>query len=183
MLASQGVTPDVVPAAQKGQAYRMILDQMIVEKILTKKSADVAVTDDEVNATFEKVKSNFGSPEELKSQLEKNGQTEEAVKKDIRTSLREQKWIEAQVKDAAKVTDAEAQDFYAKNPAQFEKPEEVRASHILIKVDQDAKPADVVAKEKQAAGIAARVKAGEDFAKLATELSEDPSAKQNKGDL
>jgi parvulin-like peptidyl-prolyl isomerase len=62
-------------------------------------------------------------------------------------------------------------------------PEQVRASHILVKVPEDAKPETVVEKEKAAQAIAARVKKGEDFAALAKELSEDPSAKQNSGDL
>ncbi len=59
----------------------------------------------------------------------------------------------------------------------------MRASHILIKVPPDAKPEVVVEKKKAAQAIADRVKKGEDFAKLAKELSEDPSAKENSGDL
>jgi parvulin-like peptidyl-prolyl isomerase len=53
----------------------------------------------------------------------------------------------------------------------------------LISVPQDAKPEVVVEKEKAAKAIADRVKKGEAFDKLAKELSEDPSAKQNSGDL
>jgi parvulin-like peptidyl-prolyl isomerase len=59
----------------------------------------------------------------------------------------------------------------------------VRASHILVTVAADAKPENVTEKEKAAQAILERVKKGEDFATLASELSEDPSAKQNKGDL
>jgi len=59
----------------------------------------------------------------------------------------------------------------------------VRASHILIAVPADANEAQVDEKKKAAEAITVRVKGGEAFDKLAAELSEDPSAKQNSGDL
>ena len=81
------------------------------------------------------------------------------------------------------MADKDAEEFYKKNPDQFKQPEQVRASHILVKLEKDAKPEVVAEKEKAAKAIAARVKKGEAFDKLAQELSEDPSAKQNSGDL
>jgi peptidyl-prolyl cis-trans isomerase SurA len=61
--------------------------------------------------------------------------------------------------------------------------EEVRASHILISLKPDATPADTLKAFNKITEIRNRVIAGEDFAKLAEELSDDPSAKANKGDL
>jgi peptidyl-prolyl cis-trans isomerase C len=183
VLAAQGIPAGQLPEAQKAQGYRMILDDLILEKLVTKRAADAKVTDEEINATIERIKSNFGSEEELKAQIAKNGQTFDQVKNDIRASLQQQHWLDEQIKGKAEVTDADAETFYKANPDQFQKPEQVRASHILVKVEQDAKPEVVVQKEKQAQTIADRVKKGEDFNKVATELSEDPSAKQNGGDL
>lgn len=54
----------------------------------------------------------------------------------------------------------------------------VNASHVLINFGTDT-----AAAKKQAEDILKRAKSGEDFAKLAFELSQDPSAKQNSGDL
>jgi peptidyl-prolyl cis-trans isomerase SurA len=61
--------------------------------------------------------------------------------------------------------------------------QEVRASHILINLKPDAFPADTLAAFNKLADIKKRIVAGEDFEKLARELSEDPSAKYNGGDL
>jgi peptidyl-prolyl cis-trans isomerase SurA len=61
--------------------------------------------------------------------------------------------------------------------------QEVKASHILINLKPDAFPADTLAAYNKIADIKKRVLAGEDFEKLARELSEDPSAKYNGGDL
>lgn len=60
---------------------------------------------------------------------------------------------------------------------------DVRASHILVKVDQDALPKDTLAAYNKAISIRERILKGEDFGKLAQELSDDPSAKENAGDL
>jgi peptidyl-prolyl cis-trans isomerase SurA len=61
--------------------------------------------------------------------------------------------------------------------------EEVRAAHILVTVKADALPADTLAAYSKILQIKKRVEGGEDFEKLARELSEDPSAKYNGGDL
>ena len=132
---------------------------------------------------LDRITKNFGSPEEMKKQIEAHGQTLDQVKNDIRGSIRQEHWIEAQIKGKADVTDAEAEDFYKKNPEKFRQPEEVRASHILVATPEDAKPEVIAEKQKQAQALAERVKKGEDFNKLAEQLSEDPSAKENKGDL
>lgn len=183
MLARQGAKPDDVPEDQRSKIFHMILDQMIMSKIVEKRSADLKVPEAEVTSEIDKIKAQIGSEEEFKNQLTKSGQTLDAVKENIRTHLRQQHWVESQVKGDKKVTDADAEDYYKKNPDDFKQPEEVRASHILIAVPQDAKPEVVVEKEKVAKAAAARVKGGEDFAKVAKELSEDPGSKETGGDL
>ncbi len=73
---------------------------------------------------------------------------------------------------------------------------DVRASHILIKVDKDASPKDTLAAYEKAIAARNRILAGEDFGTVAAELSDDPSARDreeipgkqafrqgNKGDL
>ena len=183
VLAARQMKPDSIPAEQRMQGYRMILDEIIIDKLISKRAAETPVTDEEMKAQWERIKGNFGSEDELKKQVEAAGETLEKVKKGLHDRLAEEHWLDEQIKDKVNVTDAEAEDFYKKNPDAFKKPEEVRASHILVKVEKDAKPEVVEEKKKAAQAIADRVKKGEDFAKLAKELSEDPSAKQNSGDL
>jgi peptidyl-prolyl cis-trans isomerase SurA len=60
---------------------------------------------------------------------------------------------------------------------------EVRASHILILVDENATPEDTLKAYKKIQDIKSKVDKGENFEELAVQLSEDPSAKDNKGDL
>jgi peptidyl-prolyl cis-trans isomerase SurA len=60
---------------------------------------------------------------------------------------------------------------------------ERRASHIMIRVEENAPAADSLAAFKKATQIRERLLKEESFSALARELSEDPSAKDNGGDL
>ncbi len=60
---------------------------------------------------------------------------------------------------------------------------EVKAAHILLTCDENAAPEDTLKAYNKIVDIRNRVLKGEDFGKLAVEFSQDPSAKDNKGDL
>lgn len=61
--------------------------------------------------------------------------------------------------------------------------EEVRASHILIRTDAKANPADTLKAYNKILALKKRIEKGENFGEVAKMESEDPSAKQNRGDL
>lgn len=183
ILAQQGATLEQVPAEMKAGLYRQVLDGVIVERLVTREAAKVEVTAEEVKTEFDKFKGRFPNEEEMKAQLAKAGQTPESIQGQIQKFLQQNKWIDSKIGGKIEVTEADAQDFYKSNAEQFKTPEEVRASHILVKCGQDAKDDEVKTKRDAANKILDRVKKGEDFGTLAGELSEDPSAKQNKGDL
>ena len=60
---------------------------------------------------------------------------------------------------------------------------EINGSHILFLIDENASPADTLKAYNKAIAVRKRIESGEDFGNLAVEFSEDPSAKENKGNL
>ena len=88
----------------------------------------------------------------------------------------------AEVKPEAAVTDAEVAKYYQANTDKYSLPERRQARHILIKTTAADNAEQKAAKRKQIDEIAAKIKAGDDFAELAKSRSEDSSAKQG-GDL
>jgi peptidyl-prolyl cis-trans isomerase D len=93
------------------------------------------------------------------------------------------KATDAQVKDFTAKNGARIAEYYKANPAKYDKKKRVRARHILVRVDPNAPKAADDAAKKKVEDVAARVKKGEDFAKLAQEVSDDPGSKDRGGDL
>ena len=81
------------------------------------------------------------------------------------------------------ITDEDVKTYYKANENAFKTQEMVKARHILIKVDKSATEEEKKKAREKAEGILKKIKAGEDFAKLATESSDDPGSKVKGGDL
>lgn len=81
------------------------------------------------------------------------------------------------------VSDADAEQYYKEQGQEFETPHQVRVSHILVRVPETGGSAAEDKARAKAADAIRRVKAGEAFAKVAKELSEDPGSTANGGDL
>jgi peptidyl-prolyl cis-trans isomerase D len=84
-----------------------------------------------------------------------------------------------QVRQQVTLSDADFQASYQQNIAQYTTPEQLAASHILFRLED--KEEDAV--RKQAEEVLKRARAGEDFAALAKEFSEDDSNNMNGGSL
>jgi peptidyl-prolyl cis-trans isomerase C len=82
----------------------------------------------------------------------------------------------------AALTDAEMHKVYDEAVKQMGEEKEVHARHILFRAAAGDEKASKEAEDKIKAVIA-RLKKGEDFVKVAGELTEDPSGKANGGDL
>lgn len=123
--------------------------------------------------------------ERVNRQMKVQGQTREQWEKQEVERATVQAVLERELKVA--VTDDAVKKFYDENPTRFEEPEMVRASHILLSTLDSATRQPLsdekkAAKRKQAEDLLKRARAGEDFAKLAREFSEDPGSKEKGGE-
>jgi len=111
-----------------------------------------------------------GDTAALKKQLAAQGYTGATFHDDIKAQLL-QEALFAKAASAAPVTAADVQKYYDDNKSQYSVPESRQVRHILVKTKAEAD--DVIA----------RLGNGEDFAKLAKELSQDPGSKNSGGEL
>jgi peptidyl-prolyl cis-trans isomerase D len=79
--------------------------------------------------------------------------------------------------------DADARRLYDERKSVYDVPERIRARHVLIQAAKDAPPDAVAAAEARAGQALERLKGGEDFAKVAGELSNDEGSRAAGGDL
>ncbi|MDD5285431.1 MAG: peptidylprolyl isomerase [Desulfuromonadaceae bacterium] len=104
-----------------------------------------------------------------KDGLDKGPDIEEKLQ-DLRKRLIVESFLKKKVEAGAQVSDADLQKFYEQNKDKFKAPEQMKASHILVKTEKEAK------------NILAQIKAGGNFEELAKKNSVDSSSAKG-GDL
>lgn len=183
-LGASGMNPDELDPAQKMAGYREILDQLIVDKLVARKASSVEIKDADLEKEISQVKGQFPNEDAFKAAMQKEGETETSFRENVKRMLQQRQWMEQKVGDKAEVPAADVQKFYEQNKKEFEHPELVRASHILILTPENADEKTVAEKKKAAEAALVRVtKKKEDFTAVAKEVSEEPGAKQSGGDL
>ena len=84
---------------------------------------------------------------------------------------------------AQPIADADAEAYYKEHGAEFEKPRRARASHVLVRVPPTGGSEAENKSRAKVDEVIKRARAGEDFAKLAREISEDTATAAQGGDL
>lgn len=92
-------------------------------------------------------------------------------------------YLKKEVVQKVTVPENELKQYYDTHPEEFKVPEMVKARHILIRVAPGATEEDKKKAREKAEDILKRIKSGEDFEKIAGEVSEDPGSKTKGGDL
>ncbi len=173
-----------IPAEKRDEVFRAALDQLITYNVLKQEAAarKLTVPEADVDAQVAQMQKQFPNEAEFNKALAARNATVAQLKADARVDMTINKLMEAELATATAATDADAQDFYAKNPDKFKQGETLRASHILIEAKEGVDEATRKAARAKIDGILKRAKGGEDFAALARENSADGSAAQG-GDL
>lgn len=155
-----------------------VLEDMITDRLLIDyaKESGYSIDDESVTGEIASIKEQFGSTEEYEAALEAQGFTEEVLEREIRKGLTIERMLETTITSKIAVTDEEIAEFYSAHPEYFQTPESVTASHIIITVDpEDSDQAKEEAREKIEA-IREELVNGADFAAVAREKSQGPSA-------
>jgi len=183
--ASQGKT---IPAEQLVLYEAKALETMIDVQLLDQQAndADKATGAQKADKAMAILLKRAGSQDMLNMQLTAAGTSESQFRKKVADEATATAALQRNL--GINVSDAEIQKYYDGHPQNFEEPEMVHVRHILfLTIDpQTHEPLadDVVAqKQKEASQVLAKARAGADFAKLAEQYSEDPTTKDNGGDL
>lgn len=173
------------PGANPAELQKMALDNLIDQQVLVRTAEKMGLgpSDEDFQSAVSQIASQFPDPAAFDQAIQQQGMTRADFDKNFRNELTIQKLIEVAFQDTVEVTEAEARAYYDANAQEFKTPETVHARHILIRVEPTAPPeADAAAKTRAQAALD-RVKKGEDFIKVADEVTEDPSGKGRGGDL
>lgn len=184
--AAQGQT---APEAERQRMEADILERLVVTQILIGKATaeDKAKAKELAGKVVGGYRDRARTEERFTAQLKAMGLTEEGFRGQVLDQAVCEQVLDRELRAKLNIGADQAKKFYDENPAQFQEPDRVRAAHILISTQdaasgQSLPDAKVKEKKEFAEKILARAKAGEDFAKLAKEFSDDPGSKDSSGE-
>ena len=169
---------------ERSQIKKQVLENLIARELLYQESQKkgIKVDQQEIDAQLTGLKGRFPNEAEFKNALSRNNLTEADLRSQFERDLAIKKLLDGQIGDKSAVSEKETRAYYDSNLETFKKPEQVRASHILIKVDPGADEAKKAEARTKIESLQTKLKKGEDFGALAKEYSEGPSGPKG-GDL
>lgn len=158
-----------------------VLNQLIARQLLLQEAdrLKMTVSDADFDEAQAKLEASLPPGVTLAEILERRNVTQEQFRQDFGKEVLVSRLIEEATSNKTAVTEAEIEAFYTENKERFTTPETATARHILIAVKEGD---DKEAKKAEADAIVERLKAGEDFAKLVEEKSDDPGSKSTGGE-
>jgi peptidyl-prolyl cis-trans isomerase C len=174
----------VVGDSELGEVKKNVLEGLINKELIYQESkktgfeVERSILEDRLKA----MKARFPDEAQFKAALAGMSLSEKTLMEQIEKGLAIQHLIDEKFARKIIVSESETRAFYDTQPDLFKRQEELNASHILIKVSQDADASQKASAKKKIQNIQKRLENGEDFAVLAKALSEGPSAPRG-GDL
>ena len=169
-----------LPELQLAKIQNDVLESLIDREVLFQESQKkgIEVKADEISDQLKKIKQRYPDETQFAEMLKGIGLTESDVQTQIKRGMAIQQLIDKEVGEKVKISDEESKQYYDTHPEFFKQPEQVNASHILIKVDENASEAQKAEARKKIQEVQQKLQKGEDFATLAKTYSEGPSAPQ-----
>jgi len=157
------------------------LERLIDVELLYQESQKKGIKPDQAELD-ERLKERFPDEAEFKKIVKRMNLTEAALKSQFLRGMAIQTFIDKEIAQKIEVLDKEIKEYYDSRLELFKQPEQVQASHILVKVDPKAETSEKAEARKKIEEIQDRLEKGEDFSALAKEASQCPSGAKG-GDL
>ncbi len=178
-----------VPPEQLQQLQPMFRQQVVqalINQELLRQEAEregVEPNEEDIDSQIEEFAAQVGGQAALESQMGMQGVTMDALRENVRRQLKIRQLIDAQLPEELEATEEEITEFYSANPDQFDQPEMVEASHILIQVEPGEDEEAKAAKLEEIEALKVRIEGGEDFSEVARESSQDQGTRERGGSL
>jgi parvulin-like peptidyl-prolyl isomerase len=129
------------------------------------------------------LRSQFRDDQAWSQALGQNGFLTLSLWRMLEKDLRARQWLSKRIAPELEATEAECRDFYDSHPNAFFVTERLRVSHLFLAAPPETAPEIVEAKRSVIEELSVRLAAGEDFATLVAENSEDEATQLSGGDL
>ena len=163
-----------------------VLDEMVNEELIVQaaEAAKIEIEASEVQAAIDEIRQQNNLDEAgLSAALAAQGYTLNNYKHELRRQLLRIRAVNQLVAPKVSVTDEDVRARYDQMARRTEQVQAVKLSHMLFKLPEHATEQQFAEAKDKASKALARVKAGEEFAKVAATESEDDTTKATGGEL
>lgn len=181
-MEQQGQT---IPEERISDIKKKIVERLIDQELLYQESRNQGIKIDQsrVDDALSSIKDGFPDKDAFNKTLTESGLNESELKEKIEKGLAIKDLVEKAVADKIVIKDDAIKSFYDTNPSYFKVPEQVHASHILIKVPEGANAEQKATAKKKLTDIKKKIiDDGASFEEMAKQHSEGPSSTSG-GDL
>lgn len=176
----QSLAQKNTPLPPRPVLEKQLLDRMITERALQQyaRTTGIRVDPNQVERTLQRIaqQNNMELPQ-LKAALEKEGQSLDRFRENVRNEILIARARERDVDNKITVSDAEIEG-YLQTQAQQGADTEFRFGHILVTVPENASPEQIQTRRARAQEIIDNLAKGADFAQLSASYSDAPNALQ-----
>ena len=163
-----------------------VLDEMVNEEVIVQaaEGAKIEVESSEIQAALDEIKQQNNLDDAgLQQALAQQGYTLQGYKADLRRQLLRLRAVNQLVAPKVQVTDEDVRARYDQMARRTEQVQAVKLSHMLFKLPDHPTEQQIAEAKEKASKAIARVKGGEEFAKVAATDSDDDSTKATGGEL
>lgn len=162
----------------RAELARLVLERLILERAQLQLAKETRVNVDDLaieQAEQTVARQNQLSLSELRTRVQADGITLDEFRGDLRNQLTLTRLRDREVDNKLKITDLDVDQYLREQKLNSKaNAPDINLAQVLVAVPDGASAADVAKAQQKAQGIAQRAKAGEDFAKLARDLSDSP---------
>lgn len=163
----------------RAKALRAAFDSIVAERLFATQVAalGVDVAESEIDSVIDDIKRrNNLDDARLEQALAQQGMDRAAYRKAVKRDLESMRILSVKVRNRVKVTDEDVKNYWQTHPREFTAGEEAHVRHIFLAAPTTASAEDEARARTTAEKALQRVRAGEDFATVARQLSQGPSA-------
>ncbi len=173
-------------AVRRAETLRTALDRMIDDQLIRRAAqrAHLTVTDEDVDEFVGRMaQERGGTPEQVYAALQQEGVSRTEYRSYMEAEVLQLRVLQARVRGRINITESDLQQAYHRAVREAATQTIPTVAHVLVAVPEDGTPEQSDAARARAVELARRARAGEDFAAIARQLSDDTASREAGGVL
>jgi parvulin-like peptidyl-prolyl isomerase len=174
-----------IPASQRDKVARAVLDRLIGHHLVAQeaRARNLRVSEADVDRAIDEERKEFTDNVAFEQSLKELGTSLDELRRERQRWLEVERFVRADILPTIAVDAADVETYYRDNLNQYQIPESISASHILIRIYPDSTAQQKSAARAKADTILTQLKGGANFERVARQESQDRDTAENGGAL